>query len=369
MSKNAVGLYIHIPFCDGKCFYCDFFSKKCSVEDMDKYTYQICKKIHQYANDNINIDTIYFGGGTPSIIGANRLGIILDEINSIFNVQNAEITVEVNPSTRNIIDFEYLQKKGVNRLSIGLQSANDNELTLLGRRHTSNDCFKTVKKAQSLGFNNISLDLMLAIPNQTNDSLLYSIDFCNSLNVQHISSYILKIEDNTVFGNMNDFQKSQMFFDDDKQSTFYEFCCTTLSMLGYNHYEISNFSKTGMESKHNLKYWNCDEYIGIGASAHSFYKGRRFYTPSSFNDFYKNVSIDDGVGGDEKEYSMLRFRLKDGLINNEYLNRFNTNVPDEYYKKAERFVPLGLIECDDIGIRLTEKGFLLSNTLIAEIIL
>lgn len=369
MQKNSIGLYIHIPFCDGKCFYCDFFSENRPDNDIDKYVYAVCKKINEYSNINRKIDTVYFGGGTPSIIGEKHLGVILDEINNIYNLKNSEVTVEVNPSTNNIIDFEYILKKGVNRLSIGLQSANDNELKLLGRRHTAYDCIKTVKKAKLSGFNNISIDLMLGIPEQTTESLKYSVEFCNNLDIQHISAYILKIEDNTFFGNMDNKTKEKLFFDDDKQSDFYELCCKYLSEFGYNHYEISNFSRQGMESKHNLKYWNCDEYIGIGASAHSFFNGKRFYTPNSFEGFYNNISIDDGLGGSRQEYAMLRLRLKDGINNKLYYQRFNCNIPDEYYNNAKKFQKLGLTECDNNGIRLTEKGFLLSNALISEIIL
>lgn len=366
---NALGLYIHIPFCDGKCFYCDFFSKKCLPSDIDKYTYELCKKLEMYASSITAFDTVYFGGGTPSIIGEKRLGNILDTINSFFDIKNAEVTLEMNPSTKDIINLEYLRKRGANRLSIGLQSANDNELKLLGRRHTANDCLETIKKAKSSGFNNISLDLMLAIPEQTDDSLKYSVDFCNNADIQHISAYILKIEDNTVFGNMPKYKQDKLFFDDDKQSDFYELCCKYLKAIGYNHYEISNFAKSGRESKHNLKYWHCEEYIGIGASAHSFYKGKRFYTPPTFEDFYNNITVDDGDGGSEEEYIMLGLRLSEGITQSNYYCRFNKPIPQKYYDKSQKFEKMGLMTCDDKGIRLTEKGFLLSNSIITEIIL
>lgn len=363
-SKN-IGLYLHVPFCKRKCPYCDFFSVCAGENSFDEYTSALCRSINYYSEKyRRTADTLYFGGGTPSLIGEERLGRLCREAKSAFGLENAEITLEVNPEKKDI-GFEGLLKSGFNRLSIGLQSSDDNELKLLGRLHSSGDADRCVREARNAGFENISLDLMIATPSQTEDSLLRSIDFCASHGVKHISAYLLKIEKGTHYYKIKD---SLSLPDDDRQAEMYLFAVENLSRYGYRQYEISNFAVPGYESRHNLKYWHDEEYLGLGPAAHSFVDGRRFYFNRSFEDFYKNIVTDDGEGGDEEEFVMLGLRLAEGVTGERYKKRFGRDIPTAMIKKAAALSKGGYTVVDNIGIRLTEKGFLMSNAVIAQIV-
>lgn len=366
MSDNHIGIYIHIPFCFSKCPYCDFYSLKYNRELIDEYCDKICNSIKHWSKRlNKTADTIYLGGGTPSIAGTKNIVKIIECAKQYFYFKCGEITVEVNPRSGLELDYSLLIKHGINRISLGVQSAVDEELKLLGRTHRNDNVINVVNKIKKSGIENISVDLMVGIPKQTKESLLKSIAFCNSLEPKHISAYILKIEENTPYVKIAD---KLGLPDDDKQAELYEILCEKLNKYGYNQYEISNFSKIGFESKHNLKYWNCDEYLGIGSAAHSFIDGKRFYFPKSIEDFYNNKIIPDGSGGGEQEYAMLRLRLKDGLKENLYIEKYGVNIPRTYYENSKIYEKGGFVICDDEGIRFTSKGNLVSNTLINNII-
>ncbi len=362
---KKAGVYIHVPFCSSKCPYCDFYSVKSNSGEIEKYISNVIKKIEYWGKKLCRkADTLYFGGGTPSYIGAERLSLIADCVRDFFELENAEITAEINPSKADF-DFEFLRKNGFNRISIGLQSANDNELKLLGRLHNVSDVTRTIAQAKNSGFDNISLDLMIATLGQTKESLERSIEFCAKHDVQHISAYILKIEENTPFSHHRDILN---FPDDDAQAELYLFACEKIKEYGYNQYEISNFSKKGFESRHNLKYWNDEEYIGIGPAAHSFIDGKRFYYPRSLKDFYSEKYISDGNGGSEEEYVMLRLRLSCGINNKEYIERFGHKIPNEYFSRAKKLINTGYVKIDNGSISLTTDGFIVSNLIISEIL-
>lgn len=362
--KN-IGVYIHIPFCERKCPYCDFYSVKSGRTNIDRYTSAITGKIYKWGKTlERKADTLYFGGGTPSYIGADRLALIADSVRLSFGFENAEITAEINP-TKEDFDFEKLLKSGFNRVSIGVQSANDEELQVLGRLHTVRHSDFIIKKAQSAGFENISLDLMIATPLQTKDSLERSIEFCAEHNVQHISSYILKVEEGTPYCKIKDLLNLP---DDDGQAEMYLFACEKLKEYGYHQYEISNFAKDGFECRHNLKYWNDEDYLGIGPSAHSFIDGKRFYYPPSIDTFMNETYVKDGEGGSEEEYIMLRLRLAKGINNDEYKKRFGHKIPEKYFRNARKFIDTDYVVIDDNSIRFTTKGFIVSNALITEIL-
>lgn len=366
MSENFIGVYIHIPFCLSKCPYCDFYSLKQNDELINEYCNNICHSIKNWSKKlNKKADTIYLGGGTPSIIGNDNIVKIVECAKKYFNFKEGEITVEVNPRSGLILDYSLLLNHGINRISLGVQSAVEEELRLLGRTHRNNNVVSVVNKIKEGGIDNISLDLMVGIPKQTKESLIKSIEFCNTLEPKHISAYILKIEENTPYMKIAD---KLGLPNDDEQAELYEVLCEKLHKYGYNQYEISNFAKSGYESKHNLKYWNCDEYLGIGSASHSFINGKRFYYPRSIEDFYKDKTINDGIGGYEEEYAMLRLRLNDGLQEDLYKKRFGVNIPHKYYKNSEIYKQAGFVICDDNGIRFTRKGNLVSNSLINEII-
>lgn len=363
---KKIGLYIHIPFCKSKCPYCDFFSIKMNDEEMNRYVDKVIERFDKYCNDNIVLDTVYFGGGTPSTLGTERIAKILNVINDKFTVdKNAEITMEMNPTSKELIDFTVLKECGLNRLSIGMQSAVESEMKLLGRTHSQEDVINTVNQAKKSGIDNISLDLIIGVPTQTKESLKYSMDFCKSLNVKHISAYILKIEEGTKFYTIKD---SLNMPSDDEQAEMYMYVSEYLESIGYSQYEISNYSLEGFESKHNTKYWRCEEYIGIGPSAHSFYNGERFYYNRSFEEFYNDKTNFDCIGGTEEEFIMLNLRLKRGLIFKEYEEKYNKKFSEEIIKKAKILEKAGLLTVDKEKVSLNRKGYLVSNAIICELI-
>ena len=364
---ESFGLYIHIPFCKQKCLYCDFFSGKGSDSDYDSYTRALLERISYWGGQTDRaVTSVYFGGGTPSVLGAERLSALLSRIKSRFIVTpDAEITAEINPDTGKAIDFELMKKAGFNRISVGLQSAVEKELSALGRIHKVDDAKETVERARAAELDNISLDLMLGIPFQTEESMKKSVDFCVGCGVKHISAYMLKIEEGTPFYAM---RENLEIADDDLQAELYLSAVGYLAEKGFYQYEISNFSKKGYESRHNLCYWNCDEYLGIGPAAHSFFKGERFCCERSMESFLKNELTLLGAGGGEDEYIMLRLRLSEGLVYADYKKRFGKPFPREKLKIIAKYSNAGLMEADEKGCRFTKKGFLLSNPIISELV-
>ncbi len=354
-----LGLYIHIPFCDRKCAYCDFYSAFKSEDVIDRYLTAIIREIKQWGGKiNRPIDTVYLGGGTPSLLN-HRLIPLMSAVKQGFNIKNgSEITLEVNPADNIAEILENAKAAGINRISLGAQSGDDRELSLLGRRHTASDTRNAVKIARELGFDNISLDLMIGLPDSDVNTLKKSLDFVLALNPKHISAYILKIEENTSFFKM---QKSLNLPDDDNVSEQYLLMCDTLEKQGFSHYEISNFAKNGFESRHNLKYWECKEYLGLGPSAHSFLDGKRFYYPKDLKAFIKgNKPINDGVGGDIEERLMLALRLKRGVE----IDTLSTAAKT----KCQLFAKNGLAVLEKGNFQLTNRGMLLSNSIITEIL-
>ena len=366
--NGLAGLYIHIPFCSGKCLYCDFFSKADNKEEISTYVQHLLDKIEYYSEiyQDKQFDTIYIGGGTPSVIGTEYLAEIVTKAQESFNVISPEITIEMNPKSALNIDFKKLADYSVNRISLGVQSANENELKLLGRRHCNNDVVNAVEKIKSAGIENISLDLMVGISQQTKESLMKSIDFCIKQNPTHISAYILKVEENTPYKKLT---PTLDLPDDDMQAELYLTMQNYLSEKGYNQYEISNFAKSGFKSKHNLKYWNCDEYLGIGASAHSMMDNKRFYYPRNFENFYNNNVVLDGAGASAEEYIILKLRLADGFNLSEFEKLFGEPVPTECIKVAKKYSKHNLTIVTDEKIALTKEGFLVSNAIIAEMLM
>ncbi len=360
------GIYIHIPFCRRKCPYCDFFSVCSGEEQWEQYTQTICQRIVQAASVYpTKADTLYFGGGTPGLIGAQRLCRMVRCVRDHFGLQQAEVTVEVNPEKRDI-DFAALKQGGVNRISIGLQSAHDDELRQLGRLHRTEDAVHCIRSAREAGFENISLDLMLAIPLQTKERLLRSIDFCARQQATHISAYLLKIEPDTPYAQRRD---KALLCDDDRQAELYLTAVQALHEYGYEQYEISNFAKSGYQGQHNLKYWHDEEYLGFGPSAHSFMNGRRFYCGRSFESFWQNSITDDGAGGDEEEFLMLGLRLTEGVTNERFRRRFGKDIPREVFSRAEKLQDTGLLQVSEDHIALTPRGFLLSNAVIGRLVI
>lgn len=351
MENRYPGLYIHVPFCGAKCPYCDFYSLTGEEGQMDAYVREICRRLKGLTG---RFGTLYFGGGTPCLLGGARLGAMTEAAAPLL-AEGAEITVEVNPGEWEGDFFQILYASGVNRVSIGMQSAREEELRLLGRRHDFSQVERTALAARAAGIDNLSVDLMLAIPGQTRQSLRRTIEQIERLRVRHVSAYLLKIEEGTPFA-----ARRLCLPDEEETCALYNLACRELEKLGFAQYEISNFAFPGFESRHNLKYWNGEAYLGLGPSAHSFYEGRRFHYPRSLTDFLADLPpVDDGPGGDYEEYAMLRLRLTEGLLG---------DIPPAYRKRAERLEKAGLTRVTPSGISLTREGFLLSNAVIGEIL-
>jgi len=365
MTTELPGLYIHVPFCSSKCPYCDFYSLVASDELKDRYTAAIIKNIILY-NEHTGgaFSTVYFGGGTPSLLGSKRLVEILNNVN---HTPDCEVTVECNPSDLcknwNIKAMDALVKAGANRISMGMQSAVDEERKALGRQADREQVKRAVELVKSSGIDNFSLDLMLGIPHQTIDSIKESIEFCAENGAKHVSSYLLKIEQGTPFEKV---EKLLNLPDEDECCDMYLAACECLEEHGYKQYEISNFAVPGYESRHNLIYWDCREYLGLGASAHSFIGGKRFYFERDIHKFIESAEpIQDGEGGSFEEYVMLRLRLTEGLVNDKIRTRFGFDIPSQMLEKARKFEKNSLLKITDSGISLTPEGFLVSNAIIA----
>ncbi|MBQ3150831.1 MAG: radical SAM family heme chaperone HemW [Clostridia bacterium] len=357
-----IGLYIHFPFCKSKCPYCDFYSL-CGKNDLiDRYCDAVIDRLKAFSD--IRFDTVYFGGGTPSVIGADKLSKIAEHITSD-NPDITEFTVECNPSSITDGFFDILREAGVNRISMGMQSAVDRERKKLGRSASSDTVYNHIQGAKRAGIDNISLDLMLGIPYQTLDTLKTSVEFCSQVGASHISAYLLKIEEGTPFYSKKD---TLALPDEDYCCDLYLEAVSQLKKHGFLQYEISNFAKDNRVSHHNLKYWNCDEYIGIGPSAHSFFNGKRFFCDRDINAFLNGASpVDDGDGGDFAEYAMLRLRLCEGITEVGTYERFSHSIPTIMYENAKH-IPKNLICVKNDGISLTCEGFLLSNQIIGELL-
>ncbi len=367
-GASPIGLYLHVPFCDGKCPYCDFYSMRAGGMKLRQYMDALLRRIRSFQGRGIALDTVYFGGGTPSLLGDKRLARLLGAVRESFALApGAEITVEVNPTREPGRLYQGLREAGVNRISLGLQSAQDGELRLLGRRHTAAQAARAVEAARQAGFSNISLDLMLATPGQTEDSLRRSIQFCGELGVEHVSAYLLKIEPGTEFHQR---QASLSLPGEDETAARYLLACRELEAAGYAQYEISNFARPGFPSRHNLKYWHCEEYLGLGPSAHSFFEGRRFYYPRSLTQFLlEEPPVQDGEGGGFEEFAMLALRLTEGLREDRCQARFGHPIPAAMRARAEPLARAGYCALSPEGIRLTRQGFLVSNSVISRLIL
>ncbi len=357
------GIYIHIPFCVSKCGYCDFYSIIPRGNILGDYTESL---IHRIRNSTykLSADTIYFGGGTPTLLGAGNLNKILTAINETFSPNNPEVTIEANPSTVTSKLLKDLFKMGFNRLSYGVQSMDEDELKLLGRVHGVKEVHSAFDLARNAGFKNISADVMLALPEQRESTLINSLEQIISLSPEHISAYILKIEQGTPFSKLY----SPEDFPEDESAALYNLCCDTLSSAGYHRYEVSNFSKPNFESKHNMSYWQLTPYLGFGCSAHSYFDGKRFYTPSDIDAFvYEKDSdslyIQDGEGGTFDEYVMLGLRLARG-IDIDFLKKTFPSQTTKLIQKACPLIEKNMLIYSDNFLKIAPEHFLISNAII-----
>ena len=370
MATDSLGIYVHIPYCVRKCNYCDFCSLPNGRRDVpDEYIDALVREIGSYrGREKRSVSTVYFGGGTPSLLAPEQLAKIMSALRSTFDISSAdEVTFEANPGTLTKEKARAFWAEGFNRVSLGLQSIHENEMKKLGRMHTFDEFLHTFRTLREVGFANISVDLMYGIPHQTKESFEESVRTLVALSPEHISAYGLIVEEGTPFFSEGDALPIPSL--DDECDMYYS-CASILSDTGYEHYEISNYAKEGYRSRHNSLYWNFGEYIGIGAAAHSFYCGERFFNTSDVNEYIAGASsVLDNDGTDRAyEYAMLKLRLKDGFLLSEYESLFGVSFTEGKEELLARLVSEGLLTLSDGRIALTERGFYLSNSILVEIL-
>lgn len=364
------GLYIHIPFCIKKCLYCDFVSLTGCEDKFSAYIDALINEAQEYKGECV--DTVFIGGGTPTVLSSVLLDKLLKELNKAFKISsNAEITCECNPGTLSDDKLLALVNGGVNRISMGVQSFNDNELTAIGRIHNAQLAYNAVNELREKGIHNINIDLMTALPSQTPQSLARTLEIASELPITHISAYSLIIEDGTPLE--REYSKGNLILpDEDADREMYRYAVDFLTSKGFQQYEISNFAKKGFECKHNIKYWDCDEYIGLGAAAHSYVKKKRFSNSSDITEYMNGNKRDEILlsRNDEiSEFMMLGLRKIQGINKVEFKNRFKTEIEDVFGKVLERFLSLELLENCNENYRLTKRGIDVSNSVMCEFIL
>lgn len=377
ITKNKIGIYVHIPFCKKKCDYCDFISY-CGKDDfIEKYVDSVKKEI-EHVKIKSEITTIYIGGGTPSYIDSKFIVQILEKIKEKNVAQDAEITIEVNPGT---VTQEKLQDYidcGINRISIGLQTTSDELLKQIGRIHNYEQFLETYKMAKKVGFKNINVDLMLGLPNQRIIDLKESLENVLKLAPKHISVYSLIVEDGTPIANKIENGKLKLP-DDELERNMYWYVKNTLELNGYVHYEISNFSKKGFESRHNMNCWKQKQYFGFGVSAHSYRDITRYSNTENIEEYIKNIESDKLEKNRiiheiqkefdmEKEYMLLGLRKIEGVKINDFKSKFVKNPIYLFRNELKRLSDEKLITVDSNTIRLTSKGINLANLVWEEFI-
>lgn len=374
--RETLGLYLHIPFCVKKCNYCDFCSTRADAATRAAYVDALCAHLlaaAPTAKDRV-VDTVYLGGGTPTILEGAELARILRTVRSAYALTtDVEITTECNPITGRDALFETLASEGVNRLSIGVQSVHENELALLGRAHSFADFLATLDAARRAGLSNISADVMFGIPAQTPESFKTTLETLVALPLTHLSAYGLRIEEGTPFAKHRD---TLPFPSEDEEADMAELVATLLPKHGFSRYEISNYARNGAKSKHNMRYWLGEEYLGFGPAAHSFFGGVRFATPPDTSHYINAVASGnfDALRADthiiappeaREEYIMLRMRLADGVDKQDFSHRFGTSFEDAYGD----LTPLaanGLLVNTRERVAFTARGMQVSNAILAE---
>ena len=374
MQEKRLGLYIHVPFCKSKCAYCDFCSFPLQSESVFfAYTEALCRDLAAWGEKchGYTVDTVFFGGGTPTLLPSTLLTRILATVSENYRLsEGAEITVECNPATASRAALAALREAGFNRLSIGLQSAHDAELRALGRAHTVRDFEETFADARAVGFSNISADLMLGIPNQTPDSWRQTLRFLCQLRPEHISAYGLSVEEDTPFGRMGD--RLILPHEEQVEEMYFE-AVDSLDKHGYRQYEISNFARDGYASRHNLKYWKCGEYLGFGPAAHSDFDGCRFGNSRDLDAYLAGKSIRESEEYPREaerltEAVMLGMRLSDGIDLDALAARFGSEAARRYENRLSSYLKGNFVRKTERGYSFTTKGMYVSNTILSDIL-
>ena len=370
MENKEIGVYVHIPFCKRKCDYCDFISYSGKDAKIQEYIETVKKEI-ELQKIKSEITTIYIGGGTPSYIDSKYIKEIVAEIRKKNVSTNAEITIEVNPGTVSLEKLQDYKDAGINRLSIGLQSAENELLKQIGRIHSFEQFLETYEMARKVGFKNINVDLMLGLPNQKIKDLKNSLEKVIEIHPEHISVYSLIVEDGTPIANKIASGELELP-EEETERNMYWYVKNTLELKGYKHYEISNFAQKGYESVHNLNCWRQKEYIGIGVAAHSYRDITRYSNTDNLNEYIRNIQkgnlernriIHEIQKEDDtkKEYMILGLRQIDGIQISEFKEKFVDNPIYLFRNQLKKLVEEELINIDENTIRLTNKGIDFAN--------
>jgi len=374
MNGN-LGVYFHIPFCRSKCAYCDFCSTS-SWDDkrMDAYLEALIRQLEDFflPGGRYPVDTVYIGGGTPSVFGGKRLARLLKALEKrVTMARSCEITVEVNPESADKALFKTLKSAGVNRISMGVQTADDAQLKRIGRIHTFAKAQEAVELCRKYCTDNISLDLIYGLPEQTMESWLNSVDAICALQPRHISCYALKLEEGTPL-----WRENPVLPDDDMQADMYLAAVERLAGKGYAQYEISNFAQKGFRSRHNSRYWDLSDYLGFGCAAHSFYGGKRFSFTSDIDAYIRGMHGQQAIveDADEEaftdrvgEFIMLALRTCDGIDENAFYSRWKREFTP-FASRLEPYIKTGHVQRDAGRWHLTPKGFLVSNAIIVDVL-
>lgn len=379
---KTLGLYLHIPFCISKCRYCDFYSIPEAARPVpDKYVDALCEHMHEYALQarDYAVTTVYIGGGTPSLLTPDQMKKVVKKLKSSFHLSaKCEISMEMNPKTADYTKLRAFRKLGINRLSIGIQSFDDADLNICGRAHNAADAVSAFTAARKAKFENISFDLMYGIPGQTLQTVVNNINTAIRLEPEHISLYGLKVEEGTPFW----FDRHELAFpDEETERSMYFTAVGLLEKAGYHQYEISNFARRGYSCRHNLKYWNCDEYLGFGPAAHSYFGGKRFSLKKDLNlymdsfDPEKSVDtplvdeyIDIPYPSRVAEYVMLRFRLTAGISLEAFRKKFGRDFEEMYLEKLAPYLKSGHVIRTPKGYAFSPEGMYVSNYILARVV-
>ncbi|WP_019138394.1 radical SAM family heme chaperone HemW [Peptoniphilus timonensis] len=371
MKTNKISVYIHIPFCESRCHYCDFCSSLLNEENVKKYFEYLKKEINlqeEFLKDKI-IDTIFIGGGTPSSVDSKYIKEIMEKLSNFQFSKNIEITIESNPNSLTREKAEAYSSSGINRISIGAQSFNDDILKRIGRIHKKDDIYRAIENARSAGFYNINLDLMLALPDQKFSDIKKSLEEIKKLDLPHLSYYSLILEENTKL--FLEHEKSPLSFPtEDEDRKMYHYVVSELKKNGLKQYEISNFAKKGFECRHNMTYWKLRDYISFGLSASSNIDNKRYTNYYSFKDYYKAldrgenpIAFSENLTKTDRmnEFIMMGLRLNSGVDLIEFEEKFEENFLKTYEREIEKNINSKLILLDGNKIRLTDIGRDLSN--------
>ncbi len=385
MKDNILSIYIHVPFCQSKCNYCDFYSLAGNDYLIPEYFDALEKEIYLTTSTKSqkkiiypDVKSIFFGGGTPGYVPAEFIARTISALrkNLVFN-ENCEITLECNPGSLDKEKIKIYKDSGINRISLGLQSANNEVLQAIGRTHNYMDFFESVNLLHEIGFENINADLMFGLPGQTINSLTDSINKIIDLGVEHISFYSLTLESGTLLNEL--FLKSpELFPDEDTERQMYHRGIELMRDQGFLHYEISNFAKKGRICKHNVYCWKLEEYLGFGSAAHSFYNGKRYSNISDIKKYIEAVSVNSlemlreeniilKKREMENEFFMLGLRLTEGIDIDDFIERFGCS-PELYLKILEKLINRNLIERNGNTFKMTNYGIDYANQIFVEFI-